>query len=192
MTIFSHLSVFVSVILGLAIVHLLGGLSLILDARVKTRVYWVHLAWTINMLFVITLVWTGNFLLSDVRVLSVWHFLNLVVYSMVIYLMSGLLFPVQGSEITDFHEHFYENRKRFFVLGILFIGTDAVDGILEMQATQLPLNPGWVFSLSCFLVIFVTGLWTANEKFHAVSVVYFFLMLVGWLYSLVQAGVLST
>lgn len=33
MSIFEHYSVFVSIILGLAVVHLLGGISLILDKR---------------------------------------------------------------------------------------------------------------------------------------------------------------
>lgn len=63
MSIFEHVFVFISVILGLAVVHLLGGLFLILDRRVPTRVYWVHMLWTVNMLFFISLVWVGNFAL---------------------------------------------------------------------------------------------------------------------------------
>jgi hypothetical protein len=100
MTIFEHLSVFVSIILGLAVVHLLGGVSLILDARIRTKVYWVHLLWTANMLFLIVLVWLGNFVLAPVTLFSAAHFLNLLAYAMVIYLMSGLLYPVRGQEVA--------------------------------------------------------------------------------------------
>ena len=46
MTPYEYLTVFVSVVIGLAIVHLLSGVSLILDTRVKERVDWVHAVWT--------------------------------------------------------------------------------------------------------------------------------------------------
>ena len=40
MSAFEYLSVFMSIILGLAVVHLLGGVSLILDQRVTARLNW--------------------------------------------------------------------------------------------------------------------------------------------------------
>ena len=64
MSIFSHISVFISLILGLAVVHLLSGFSLILDTRKESRTYWVHLLWTFNMLLTVVLVWLSSFVLS--------------------------------------------------------------------------------------------------------------------------------
>ncbi|MEM7708148.1 MAG: hypothetical protein AAF358_21525 [Pseudomonadota bacterium] len=192
MSIFEHISVFLSIILGLAIVHLLGGLSLILDRRVQARVYWVHLLWVANLLFVSVLVWLGNFVLSDVEVFSVWHFLNLVAYCMVIYLMSGLLFPVRGGEVTDFRAHFEANRVRFFSLGLLFVLTDIVDGLLEHLAIGLPLAPGQFITLGLEFVLFVGGLKTASERYHGAVAVLFCLGSIGWLVSLVMIGVVTT
>ncbi len=51
---YEYLIVFVSVILGLAVVHLLGGVSLILDRTVRERPDWIHAVWTANV-FVTTL-----------------------------------------------------------------------------------------------------------------------------------------
>jgi hypothetical protein len=191
MTIFEHLSVFVSIILGLAVVHLLGGVSLILDARIRAAVYWIHLMWTANMLFLIVLVWLGNFVLAPVTVFSAAHFLNLIAYSMVIYLMSGLLYPVHGEEVTDFREHFFANRRRFFSLGVLFVLTDAVDGFLEHRATQVDLNTGQYATLAVWFVLFVIGIRTSGERFHGLAAVVFFLGLVGFLESLVRYGVVA-
>ncbi len=191
MTIFEHLSVFVSIILGLAVVHLLGGVSLILDARVKTRLYWVHLAWTINMLFLIVLVWLGNFVLAPVTSFSIGHFLNLLAYSMVIYLMSGLLYPVRGEEVTDFREHFHANRARFFSVGLLFVATDALDGLFEAAAADLDLNPGQFGTLAVYGVLFLLGIRNASERFNAVAAGLFFLGLLGFLYSLVRIGLVA-
>jgi len=191
MTIFEHLSVFVSIILGLAVVHLLGGVSLILDARVKTEVYWVHLLWTANMLFLIVLVWLGNFVLAPAVTFSAVHFLNLIAYAMVIYLMSGLLYPVQGEEVTDFRRHFHANRVRFCSLGILFVLTDALDGVLEHRATQIPLNPGQYLTLAVWFVLFGLGIRRSGERVHGAAAVLFMLGLLGFLESLVRYGVVA-
>jgi hypothetical protein len=192
MTIFEHLSVFVSIILGLAVVHLLGGLSLILDQRVKAKLYGVHLAWTANMLVVIVLVWVGNFLLADLQAFNIWHFLNLVLYSMIIYLMSGLLYPVRGGEVIDFREHFHANRARFFSVGLLFVGTDALDGVMEARATGIEFNPGQFATLGVFFLLFAVGIRNSSEGYNRAAAGVFFLGLLGWLYSLVEVGVVAS
>lgn len=191
MTIFEHLSVFVSIVLGLAVVHLLGGVSLVLDARIRTEIYWVHLLWTANMLFLIILVWLGNFVLAPVATFSAAHFLNLLGYAMAMYLMSALLYPVHGEEVTDFREHFFANRARFFSVGVFFVVTDALDGFLEHRATGLDLNPGQYATLAVWLVLFVIGIRTSGERFHGFAAVLFFVGLVGFLESLVRYGVVS-
>ncbi len=191
LTIFEHVSVFISIILGLAVVHLLGGVSLILDTRVRTKTYSVHLLWTLNMLFLIVLVWLGNFVLAPVAEFSAAHFFNLLAYSMVIYLMSGLLYPVRGEEVTDFRKHYHSNRLRFFALGVVFVITDALDGLLEARATGLDLNPFQFGQLGIFLVLFVIGLKNDREGFHQAVAVVFFLGMLGFLYSLTQIGVVG-
>ena len=191
MTIFEHVSVFVSIVLGLAVVHLLGGVSLILDARVRTRVYWIHLAWTGGMLVLTVLVWLGSFALAPVRDFGAAHVFNLVAYAVVIYLMSGLLFPVRGEEVTDFREHFHANRARFFSLGVLFVVTDAIDGLLEWQVAGLPLDVGQFATLAAWLVVFVIGIRSASERYHTFAVLTFLVGLGGFLVSLIDTGVLA-
>lgn len=178
-------------ILGLAVVHLLGGLSLILDARVKTRVNWIHLTWTFNMLFLTVLVWIGNFVLADVDAFSIWHFLNMLLYSMFIYLMSGLLYPVRGGEVTDFQLHFNDNRVRFYSVGLCLVLTDAVDGLLEQKVLGGDLNLGQFITLGIYGSLFFVGLFQKSKRYDAFVAVVFLLGLFGFLESLVRIGVVK-
>ncbi len=192
MDIFGHVSVFVSIILGLAVVHLLSGLSLILDTRVRTKVYGLHLMWTANMLLAVILVWLSSFVLAPLEQISVLHFLNLVAYAVVTYLMCGLLYPVRGEEVTDFREHFYANRKRFFALGILFVLVDAADGVLEIVTTNVPLDVGQFGTLTVWLCVFAWGLRDDREGFNVLAALVYLVGLIGWMVSLVQTGVLAS
>jgi hypothetical protein len=191
MQIFGHVSVFISIILGLAVVHLLGGLSLILDTRVRTRVYRPHLLWTFNMLLAAVLVWLSSFVLAPLEEISVLHFFNLVAYAVVTYLMSGLLYPVQGSEVTDFREHFGANRRRFYGLGILFTLVDAADGVLEHYQADVPWDVGQFVTLAVWLVVFAWGLRRNDERFDPLVALVFLVGAAGWLVSLIDVGVLA-
>ena len=189
MSAFEYFSVFISIILGLAMVHLLGGVSLMLDRRVHTRGYWVHTLWVFNMVLLIALVWIGNFLLADIDTFNVWHFLNMVAYATFIYLMSALLFPVRGAEVEDFHAHFRLNRARFFAMGLCFVATDAIDGLLEAHAVGGGLNPLQFLTLGVYATLFLIGMVWKNDRFDAFTAVVFVLGLAGFLESLVRAGV---
>jgi hypothetical protein len=191
MSIFSHVSVFISIILGLAVVHLLSGLSLILDTRKASKVYWVHLLWTLNMLFAVVLVWVSSFALSPLDELSMIHFLNLLAYSIVTYLMSGLLFPVQGEEVVDFYEHFTSNRKRFFSLGILFVLVDATDGILEHFEAGIPLDIGQFATLSVWMTLFIISIFKDTKFLNGFVAIAYTIGLIGWLTSIIDTGILA-
>ncbi|MEM9303861.1 MAG: hypothetical protein AAGE01_17225 [Pseudomonadota bacterium] len=192
MSIFEHVSVFISIILGLGVVHLLGGISLILDTRVRARVYWIHLLWTANLLLLSVLVWLANFVLSPLETFSAPHILNLVAYSMTIYLMCGLLYPVRGGEVTDFREHFHANRVRFYVVGLLFVATDALDGVLERQVTHLDFNPFQYGTLGVWAGCFMIAMLKDEEWIQGTTVVVFFLGLLGFLESLIRTGVIGS
>lgn len=105
--------------------------------------------------------------------------------------MCGLLYPVQGEEITDFKEHFNENRFRFFLLSILYVFVDATDGLLEYFKTDLPLDIGQFATLSVWFVVFTIALKVKHQAYDAFAVIVFAVGLSGWLVSLVDTGVLS-
>ncbi len=46
---FDFFGVLISVIFGLALTHLLRGLGRLIQMRHETRLYWVRIVWTINV-----------------------------------------------------------------------------------------------------------------------------------------------
>lgn len=190
MSIFEHVSVFLSIILGLAVVHLIGGLAMILDAHTKARLYWIHIGWTISMLFIVILVWLGSFVLSPLSQIGALHFLNLLAYAMVTSLMSGLLFPVGGGTVEDYQQHFDANRGRLYLLGIVFVLVDAVDGVLEHYNAQIEWDLGQYGTLLIWLVAFIVGLIKKNSKMDAIIVIMLLVGIIGWFVSLIDVSVL--
>lgn len=158
-----------------------------LDARVKTKLYWVHLLWTVNLMLLIALVWFANFALSNATDIGLLHYFVLLGYSVSIYLMCALMFPVKGDEVTDFRLHYFANRVRFCAVGLLFVVTDALDGLIEAATLNLPLNLGQFGTLTVYGVLFLVGMVTTSQRFHAFAAGVFSLGLVGFLMSLTGA-----
>jgi hypothetical protein len=178
---FEYLSVFVSIILGLAVVHLLGGVSLILDQRVIARLYWVHFAWVVNMFSLITWVWWSNWQLNDVPAFSSIHYLSMVLFCVTLYLMCGLLFPVRGKEVEDFRDQFEMNRSRFFHLGQALVLAAALNGYVDRQVLGEPNTLERSITLVALAVLFGIAARTSSRRFQGALAIGFFLMMVRWI-----------
>lgn len=177
---YEYLTIFVSVILGLAVVHLLSGVALILDTRVRERLDWIHSVWTANVFVTTLLVWWFNFNLTAVQVWALPHFVNLVAYSVVLYLLAGLLYPVRGDEIVDFHAHFEANRPRFFTVCLAFQAVDFADALLERQALGTDWAPLHLVSLVAFGVAFIIAIRVRNRTYHGVLALAWLLVCLSW------------
>ena len=177
---YEYLTVFVSVVLGLAVVHLLSGVALILDTRVKEKLDWIHSVWTANVFVTTLLVWWFNFNLTAVQEWSLPHFLNLVAYAVVLYLMAGLLYPVRGSEVVDFRAHFEANRPRFFIVFLAFQFVDFFDFALERAALGTAWNPVHLIAVSGFSVAALIAMRTSHRAFHGSLAVTWLLVCLMW------------
>lgn len=183
MSAFEYLSVFMSIILGLAVVHLLGGVSLILDQRVVARLFWVHIMWVLNMFSLITWVWWGNWQLNDIESFSAVHFVSMVLFSVVLYLMCGLLFPVKGNEVENFHEQFEINRARFFYLGEALLVAAALKGHVDRQVLAEPDTVERTVMLVALAVLFGIASRSRSRAFHGSLAVVFFALTLRWIFT---------
>lgn len=175
---YEYLTVFLSVIFGLAIVHLLSGVSLILDARERSRPYWVHLVWTLNVFVLAVVTWWFNFSLEAIREWSFLHFADLVFYAVLIYVLAGLLYPTRGPEVVDFRAHFERNRQWFFTVFAIFVPVDVFNSLLEVTAgLEGYFGQVYFFFMGASLLGAVAAARTRNALFHG-------LFGIGWLVSL--------
>lgn len=183
MSAFEYLSVFISIILGLAVVHLLGGVSLLLDQRIVARIFWVHTAWVLNMFSLITWVWWSNWQLNGIESFSPVHYVAMVLFSVVLYLMCGLLFPVRGNEVENFYEQFEINRTRFFYLGEVLLVAALLKGYVDRQVLSEPDTLERTIMFATLAVLFGIASRTRSRVFHGALAVVFFALTLRWIFT---------
>lgn len=183
MSAFEYVSVLISIILGLAVVHLLGGVSLILDRRVIARLDWVHTIWVLNMFSLITWVWWGNWQLNEIESFSPVHYISMVLFSVVLYLMCGLLFPIKGSEVEDFFEQFEMNRPMFFYLGEVLLVAAALKGYVDRQVLAEPDTLERAAMLVTLAVLFGIASRYSSRTYHSFLAIVFFGLTLRWIFT---------
>ena len=133
---FQHVMVLISIIIGLAITHLLSG---VVDAVDRSNdeddpdifspfvALWAATAflWMINF-------WWFQFrLLSVVESWTLWRYLFIILYSVVLYVLAVILVPRNWDSIKSYPEYFMRNRRWFFTALLLASLADVVDSWMK-------------------------------------------------------------
>ncbi len=161
MTLFEYLAVAFSIVLSLAAVRLLSGLSV---AFAPERRYWPHAMWIVFALLSSALVWWNFWSFREVS----WNFFAFLLVLMVpavIYLQAAALVPENPSLVRSWREHFFTARKRLFVaLGSLFLLIAGISWLL----LDLPLlHPARGVQASA-LGLALSGAVSTNKRLHEV------------------------
>ena len=146
---FQHVMVLISIIIGLAITHLLSG---VVDAVDRANdeddpvifnllpALWAGTAflWMINF-------WWFQFrLLSLVEAWTLWRYLFIILYSVVLYVMTVILIPRDWNALKSYPEYFMRNRRWFFIALLLASVADLFDswfkGGLRYVVDMGPIN----------------------------------------------------
>lgn len=110
MTLFEYISVAFSIVLSLAAIRLLGGLSVCLSPE---RRYGPHVAWVLLLLLNCAFVW-WNFWSFRVVDWNLLKFLSALLPPGLMYLMAAALVPDNPASVESWREHFYRARVRYF------------------------------------------------------------------------------
>jgi len=107
---FEYLSVLLSIVLALAVAHLLGGVARTITARSRIRVYWPSLVWAAVLFITAVQVWWADFKLFDHTGWTFPSFASTLLIPATLYLMAFLILP----ETQDMKATYAENRVWFF------------------------------------------------------------------------------
>ncbi len=181
MSLFEYLGVFLSVIMGLGVIHLLTGVSKTVHARDTVRIYWVHLVWAFNTFLFIIAIWWGMFWWSGQEQWSFFQFLFIILYAILLFFLSSLLYPWSFPADFDFEKHFYRTRRWFF-------GTMMVCWLVDIPETMFKAQEGLRDLPEAYLVFALTQVILAalamvidNKRFHAVYCVLWTVLTMGYL-----------
>lgn len=167
MGIFEYVSVLTSIVVGLAIAHLLKGVAGIVQHPGRRRIYWVHLVWVASMFFQAIFFWWWEFALESLEQWTFQVYLFVLFYALIIYMLCALLFP-QDLEGYDGYEDYFISRRSWF-LGLLagFFLIDYWDTWLKGADYFASLGPEYVLSTGLIIVGSLVGVATANRRYHA-------------------------
>jgi hypothetical protein len=156
MTPFEHLSVLISIVIGLGMAHLMIAGHELVEARARVRAYWLSSVWLV-LVFVGLLEWWWTFFaLRDAINETKWNFfffLFVLASPMAMYLAAAFVLPRAPREregTIDLRRHYYGNRAWFF--GVLAI-SPAFDGMRRAFQAGTVLDVGaWSNGVAALLL----------------------------------------
>lgn len=161
---FSYLLVLVSVVVGLALAHLLGGLAAMVRARARIVVYW-PLAAQMALLFLMQVqMWWAFFGLRQVGRWSFPEFLVVLLQAVFVYLATAILVPDvrEGGRIELKECYYRETRWYFGALLLVLLDSLAKNSLLKGHLqTGVDLAGHVVFIALC-----IFGIATRREWVH--------------------------
>jgi hypothetical protein len=114
---FGYLAVILSIILGLSVTQLLQGLSNVINARDRVRIYWPAIGWALLLLVIDIQAWWSMF---GYRGRHTWTFLQfaiLLLETILLYLLAALALPnAFSAEILDLRANYFRHARWFFRL----------------------------------------------------------------------------
>ena len=157
-----------AVVNGLGIVRLLGGFSNYLKNRQSLDLahYWVYAVISIFQFLIHLLLWWSIIGLKAVGNINFLTYLYLLVGPTLLFLGTSLLIPDAVKESLNLREHYFEIRKSFYLIAILFW----LWAIFLWPAFGYSFAPT-VPLISLFLLIALVLRFTRNHKVHAVLAV---------------------
>ncbi|MEP6620237.1 MAG: hypothetical protein ABJE47_13020 [bacterium] len=127
MTPFEHLTVLVSIVIGLGIGHLLTTVHELVQVRSRVRFYWLPIVWFVLIFIGLVEWWWSIFALRTTVQWNFFYFLFLLMSPVTMYLAAAFVLPddsERGHDVIDLRAYYYENSAWLF-------GVFAVSPILD-------------------------------------------------------------
>ena len=184
MTIFEYVAVLVSIVVGLGMTHLLAGVGRMISGAGHWRVYWVHLVWVLYLFLYLVFFWWWEFKLAMVDEWTFGLYLFVILYAVLLYLLTVVLFPRGFPDEASFEVYYYSRRHWFFGLLIATYVVDVGDTLAKglEHATQLGVEY-WVVGVAAHIVLFVLAIIWTNRSFHAALAIALTLYLASWAFN---------
>lgn len=174
MTLFEYLTVLFSIVLSLAIVRLLGGLSAALDPTLR---YWPHAAFVLFTVLSATMSWWNFWAFRHVEWNLGAFFLTLTVPAS-IYLQAAALIPNNVAAVRSWEVHYEASRRTYFIaLAAFLVLSIVVSRILLGLSLTHPIR----FGQGAALILATVGTFSSSRRIHELLPWLFFalLLLVG-------------
>ena len=125
---FEFISVFVSLIVGFSLAHILRAVSDLYEIRERVKTYWLNSLWVVTVIMWSIFTWWGLWMLSiDLVEWTYAQYWLIVINISSIYFFTTLVLPKATDEGTiDLESHYFLVRKAFFSVVAFSLFSSAV------------------------------------------------------------------
>ena len=176
---FEFITVFVSLIVGFALSHILRAVSDLYEIRERVKPYWLNSLWVVTVIMWSIFTWWGLWMLSIDRIewtYAQYWFLVMNVSS--IYFFTTLVLPKATDEGTiDLEEHYYSVHKAFFSIVAFSLFSSAV---VNYSLFGEPLIGPMTIMPSIVGCAAIGAAFTESKSYHKGVGVFMFLMFIAF------------
>ena len=127
MTPFEHLSVLISLVIGLGLTHLLSSAHRLVQAHGRIRLHWLPLVWAVLIFTAQVEWWWSIFGWRNEGGWNFFYFLFILLSPVAMYLASTFVLPeIEPNQSYDLRVYYFETRRWFFTFVALSPAVDAV------------------------------------------------------------------
>ena len=176
---FEFITVFVSLIVGFALSHILRAVSDLYEIRERVKPYWLNSLWVITVIMWSIFTWWGLWMLSIDRIdwtYAQYWFLVMNVSS--IYFFTTLVLPKATDDGTiDLETHYYSVHKAFFSIVAFSLFSSAV---VNHSLFGEPLIGPMTIMPSIVGCAAIGAAFTESKSYHKGVGVFMFLMFIAF------------
>ena len=166
--VFEYLTILISVVIGLALTHLLTNLIRIIHNRDRVKPYWVHLLWSATIVLWTISFWWFTFSMSTVREWTLGLFAFVMVYAVLLYVLMALLFPEDIEDNQNYEQLYFQNQKWFFTTLTLFLVLDLFDFWIRLKTGLDIVTVGpYAFFIGPLILLSGIAIFSKSRLFHA-------------------------
>ncbi len=176
---FEFITVFVSLIVGFALSHILRAASDLYEIRERVKPYWLNSLWVVTVIMWSIFTWWGLWMLSIDRIdwtYAQYWFLVMNVSS--IYFFTTLVLPKATDDGTiDLEKHYYSVHKAFFSIVAFSLFSSAV---VNHSLFGEPLIGPMTIMPSIVGCAAIGAAFTESKSYHKGVGVFMFLMFIAF------------
>ena len=176
---FAYLSVFISLILGLGVAHLLTGVAALIRSRSDVKSWWPTPLWMATTFLIQVQTWWALFALRTVEYWSFAAFLIVLLQPVAIFMMTALIVPsiISGRMVDLRADYFREFRWFFSALLLALVASLAKNLILT---GSLPESRNLAAHIA-FIGISTAALVSRSARVHLVLAIAGLALLTGYI-----------
>lgn len=171
MGMFEYVIVLTSIVIGLALTHLMQGVAGLIQHPGRARIWWVHLAWVAFLFLSTVFWWWWEFRLRAIETWTFQLYFFVICYAFFIYVICAILFPRDLEGYDGFKDYFLSRRRWFFGLLIAWLAIDLLDTLAKGREHFAALGTEYMVAQAGLAGLCVIGLATRRERVHAAIVI---------------------